>query len=207
MKKVIVFRVENVLVKDYDEVKMFDLKKRRLVKEMLEKVGLELEGKEWDEMKIEMIKWKEGFEKEGDVEKMMKMRDVLRRMDEMEEDGKEVMLEMKRKFMDGSFEKKKMGMREDLEDLERVKDRVGDMKMVFVSRYGRMRVKRLLKNNGLKEFEVVGSMDELEVVEKDNMIVFGNDEDVEKMEGMGVKSVLGVRDMWKEIGLIRVGRG
>ena len=49
MKKVIVFRVENVLVKDYDEVKMFDLKKRRLVKEMLEKVGLELEGKEWDE--------------------------------------------------------------------------------------------------------------------------------------------------------------
>ena len=201
MKKVIVFRVENVLVKDYDEVKMFDLKKRRLVKEMLEKVGLELEGKEWDEMIIEVIKWKEGFEKEGDVEKMMKMRDVLRRMDEMEEDGKEVMLEMKRKFMDGSFEKKKMGMREDLEDLERVKDRVGDMKMVFVSRYGRMRVKRLLKNNGLKEFEVVGSMDELEVVEKDNMIVFGNEEDVKKMEGMGVKSVLGVGDMWKEIGL------
>ena len=201
MKKVIVFRVENVLVKDYDEVKMFDLKKRRLVKEMLEKVGLELEGKEWDEMKKEVIKWKEGFEKEGDVEKMMKMRDVLRRMDEMEEDGKEVMLEMKRKFMDGSFEKKKMGMREDLEDLERVKDRVGDMKMVFVSRYGRMRVKRLLKNNGLKEFEVVGSMDELEVVEKDNMIVFGNEEDVKKMEGMGVKSVLGVGDMWKEIGL------
>lgn len=201
MKKVIVFRVENVLVKDYDEVKMFDLKKRRLVKEMLEKVGLELEGKEWDEMKIEVIKWKEGFEKEGDVEKMMKMRDVLRRMDKIEEDGKEVMLEMKRKFMDGSFEKKKMGMREDLEDLERVKDRVGDMKMVFVSRYGRMRVKRLLKNNGLKEFEVVGSMDELEVVEKDNMIVFGNEEDVKKMEGMGVKSVLGVGDMWKEIGI------
>ena len=205
MKKVIVFRVENVLVKDYDEVKMFDLKKRRLVKEMLEKVGLELEGKEWDEMKIEVIKWKEGFEKEGDVEKMMKMRDVLRRMDKIEEDGKEVMLEMKRKFMDGSFEKKKMGMREDLEDLERVKDRVGDMKMVFVSRYGRMRVKRLLNNNGLKEFEVVGSMDELEVVEKDNMIVFGNDEDVEKMEEMEVKSVLGVRDMWKEIGIKRVG--
>jgi hypothetical protein len=41
----------------------------------------------------------------------------------------------------------------------------------------------------------------LEVVEKDNMIVFGNEEDVKKMEGMGVKSVLGVGDMWKEIGL------
>lgn len=205
MKKVIVFRVENVLVKDYDEVKMFDLKMRRLVKEMLKKEGLELKGNGWDEMKKEVVEWRDGFEKEGNVEMRMKMRDVLRRMEEMEEGGKEVMLEMKRKFMDGNFEKRKISVREDLEDLERVRDLVGDMRMVFVSRYGKMRVKRLLKNNGLKEFEVVGSMDELEVVEKDNMIVFGGEEDVEKMEGLGVKSVLGVRDMWKEIGLKRVG--
>ena len=205
MKKVIVFRVENVLVKDYDEVKMFDLKMRRLVKEMLKKEGLELKGNGWDEMKKEVVEWRDGFEKEGNVEMRMKMRDVLRRMEEIEEDGKEVMLEMKRKFMDGNFEKRKISVREDLEDLERVRDLVGDMRMVFVSRYGKMRVKRLLKNNGLKEFEVVGSMDELEVVEKDNMIVFGGEEDVEKMEGLGVKSVLGVRDMWKEIGLKRVG--
>ena len=205
MKKVIVFRVENVLVKDYDEVKMFDLKMRRLVKEMLKKEGLELKGNGWDEMKKEVVEWRDGFEKEGNVEMRMKMRDVLRRMEEMEEDGKEVMLEMKRKFMDGNFEKRKISVREDLEDLERVRDLVGDMRMVFVSRYGKMRVKRLLKNNGLKEFEVVGSMDELEVVEKDHMIVFGGEEDVEKMEGMGVKSVLGVRDMWKEIGLKRIG--
>ena len=205
MKKVIVFRVENVLVKDYDEVKMFDLKMRRLVKEMLKREGMELKGSEWDEMKNEVVGLRDGFEKDGNVEMRMKMRDVLRRMEEMEEDGKEVMLEMKRKFMDGNFEKRKISVREDLEDLERVRDLVGDMRMVFVSRYGKMRVKRLLKNNGLKEFEVVGSMDELEVVEKDNMIVFGGDGDVEKMEGMGVKSVLGVRDMWKEIGLKRVG--
>ena len=105
--------------------------------------------------------------------------------------------------MDGSFEKRKMSVREDLEDLGRVRDLVGDMRLVFVSGYGRMKVMRLLKNNGLKEFEVVGSMDELEVGEKENMIVFGCEEDVEKMEGMGVKSVLGVRDMWKEIGIIR----
>lgn len=192
-------------MKDYDEVKMFDLKMRRLVKEMLKKEGLELKGNGWDEMKKEVVEWRDGFEKEGNVEMRMKMRDVLRRMEEIEEDGKEVMLEMKRKFMDGNFEKRKISVREDLEDLERVRDLVGDMRMVFVSRYGKMRVKRLLKNNGLKEFEVVGSMDELEVVEKDNMIVFGGEEDVEKMEGLGVKSVLGVRDMWKEIGLKRVG--
>lgn len=207
MKKVIVFRVENVLVKDYDEEKMFDLKMRRLVKKMLKKEGLELEGKEWNEMKREVVGLKDGFEKEGNVEMRMKMRDVLRKMEEMEEDGKEVMLEMKRKFMDGSFEKKKISVREDLEDLERVRDVVGDMKMVFVSGYGRMRVKKLLKNNGLKEFEVVGNLDELEGVEKDRMIVFGGEEDVEKMGGLGVKCVLGVKDMWKEIGLIRVGRG
>jgi hypothetical protein len=203
MKKVIVFRVEGVLVKDYDVLKMYDLKVRRLVKGMLKKENVELKGEEWEEMKKEVEELKKGFEENGDVEKRLKMRNVLRRMEEMENEGKERMLEMRRKFMDGSFEKRKMSVREDLEDLGRVRDLVGDMRLVFVSGYGRMKVMRLLKNNGLKEFEVVGSMDELEVVEKENMIVFGCEEDVEKMEGMGVKSVLGVRDMWKEIGIIR----
>ena len=203
MKKVIVFRVEGVLVKDYDVLKMYDLKVRRLVKEMLKKENVGLKGDDWEEMKKEVEELKKGFEENGDVEKRLKMRDVLRRMEEMENEGKERMLEMRRKFMDGSFEKRKMSVREDLEDLGRVRDLVGDMRLVFVSGYGRMKVMRLLKNNGLKEFEVVGSMDELEVVEKENMIVFGCEEDVEKMEGMGVKSVLGVRDMWKEIGIIR----
>ena len=192
-------------MKDYDEVKMFDLKMRRLVKEMLKKEGLELKGNEWDEMKKEVVGLKDDFEKKGNVEMRMKMRDVLRRMEEMEGNGNEVKLEMKRKFMDGSFEKRKISVREDLEDLERVRDLVGDMRMVFVSRYGRMRVKKLLKNNGLREFEVVGSLDELEWVDKENVIVFGCEEDVKKMEGMGVKSVLGVKEMWKEIGLKRVG--
>ena len=205
MKKVIVFRVENVLVKDYDEVKMYDLKMRRLVKEMLKNEGLELKGNDWEEMKKEVEELKNEFGKEGNVEKRLKMRDVLRRMEEIENEGKEVKLEMKRKFMDGGFEKRKIGVREDLEDLERVRDLVGDMKMVFVSKYGRMRVMRLLRNNGLKEFEVRGSLDGLEEMERENVIVFGGEEDVEKMEGVGVKSVLGVRDMWKEIGLKRVG--
>ena len=205
MKKVIVFRVENVLVKDYDEVKMFDLKMRRLVKEMLKKEGLELQGNEWDEMKNEVVELRDGFEKDGDVVMRMKMRDVLRRMEEIEDYGKGVMLEMRRKFMDGVFERRKIGVRSDLEDLERMKEMVKDMRLVFVSRYGRMKVMRLLKNNGLKEFEVVGNIDELEVEEKENMIVFGCEEDVKKMEGMSVKSVLGVRDMWKEIGIKRVG--
>ena len=205
MKKVIVFRVENVLVKDYDEEKMFDLKMRRLVKEMVKKEEVELKENEWDEMKKEVVGLRDGFEKDGDVVMWMKMRDVLRRMEEIEDYGKGVMLEMRRKFMDGVFEKRKIGVRGDLEDLERMKEMVKDMRLVFVSRYGRMKVMRLLKNNGLKEFEVVGNIDELEVEEKENMIVFGCEDDVEKMGGMGVKSVLGVRDMWKEIGIKRVG--
>ena len=203
MKKVIVFRVEGVLVKDYDVLKMYDLKMRRLVKEMLMKENVELKGDDGEEMKKEVEELKNGFEESGDVEKRLKMRDVLRRMEEMENEGMERMLEMKRKFMDGSFEKRRINVREDLEDLERVKDLVGDMKMVFVSEYGRMRVMRLLKNNGLKGFEVIGSLDEREGVEKEDAILFGCEEDVEKMEGMGVKSVLGVKDIWKEIGIKR----
>ena len=205
MKKVIVFRVEGVLVKDYDVLKMYDLKVRRLVKGMLKKENVELKGEDWGEMKKEVEELKNGFEESGDVEKRLKMRDVLRRMEEIEDYGKGVMLEMRRKFMDGVFERRKIGVRSDLEDLERMKEMVKDMRLVFVSRYGRMKVMRLLKNNGLKEFEVVGNIDELEVEEKENMIVFGCEEDVKKMEGMSVKSVLGVRDMWKEIGIKRVG--
>lgn len=204
MKKVIVFRVENVLVKDYDEVKMYDLKMRRLVKEMLKKEGVELKGNEWDEMKNEVVELRDGFEKDGDVEKRLKMRDVLRRMEEMEVYGKEEKLEMRRKFMDGVFEKRKISVRGDLEDLERVKGLV-DMRMVFVSRYGKMKVMRLLKNNGLKEFEVIGNIDELEGVEKEDVIMFGSEEDVEKMGEKDIRCVLGVKDMWKEIGIKRVG--
>ena len=166
---------------------------------------MELKGNEWEEMKNEVVELKDGFEKDGNVEMRIKMRDVLRRMEEIENYGKEVMLEMRRKFLDGSFEKRKISVREDLEDLERMKELVEDMRLVFVSRYGRMKVMKLLKNNGLKEFEVVGSVDELEGVEKENVVVFGGELDVVKMEEMGIKCVLGVKDMWKEIGIKRVG--
>ena len=106
--------------------------------------------------------------------------------------------------MDGIFEKRKISVRGDLEDLERVKGLV-DMRMVFVSRYGRVKVMRLLKNNGLKEFEVIGNIDELEGVEKEDVIMFGSEEDVEKMGEKDIRCVLGVKDMWKEIGIKRVG--
>ena len=205
MKKVIVFRVENVLVRDYDELKMFDLKKKRLMKEMLKKEGVELSENDWEGIKKGVEELKNGFEEKGDVEKKLKMRDVLRRMEEMEKDEGEERMEMRRKFMDVSFEKRRISVRGDLEDLERVKGLVGDMRIVFVSRYGKMRVMRLLKNNGLRDFEVMGSLNELEGEDKEKVIMFGCEEDVEKMEEMGMRCVLGLKEMWKEIGLKRAG--
>ena len=205
MKKVIVFRVENVLVKDCDESVMYDRKKMNVMKKVLEKEGVELEKKDWEGMKKELEGKKKGFEEEGNVEKMMKMRDLLRRMDEMDGEEEEGKKEMRRKFMDESFEKSKIGVKGDLEDLERLKGLVGEMRLVFVSGYGKMRVMRLLRNNGLKEFEVMGSLDELEGVKKEDVVMFGNEVDVEKMEEMEMKGVLGVGDMWKEIGIKKVG--
>ena len=73
------------------------------MKEILKKEGLELKGNEWEEMKKEVVGLRDEFEKEGNVEMRMKMRDVLRRMEEIEDYGKGVMLEMRRKFMDGVF--------------------------------------------------------------------------------------------------------
>ena len=74
MKKVIVFRVENVLVKDCDESVMYDRKKKNVMKKVLEMEGLKLEKKDWEGMKDELeVEEKEDvvmFGNEGDVEKM-----------------------------------------------------------------------------------------------------------------------------------------
>lgn len=205
MKKVIVFRVENVLVKDCDESVMYDRKKKNVMKKVLEMEGVELEKKDWEGMKKELEGKRKGFEEEGNVEMMMKMRDLLRRMDEMDGEVEEGKREMRRKFMEESFEKSKIGVKGDLEDLERLKGLLGDMRLVFVSGYGKMRVMRLLRNNGLREFEVMGSLDELEGVEKEDVVMFGNEGDVEKMGEKEMKCVVGVGDMWNEIGLKKVG--
>ena len=74
-----------------------------------------------------------------------------------------------------------------------------------MSGLGKMRVCRLLMNNGLKDFEVVESMDGIGEVEKDDVVVFGDEKDMEIVGGMGMKGVLGVKNLWKEIGLKRMG--
>lgn len=51
----------------------------------------------------------------------------------------------------------------------------------------------------------MGSLDELEGVEKEDVVMFGNEGDVEKKGEKEMKCVVGVGDMWNEIGLKKVG--
>ncbi len=186
---------------------MFDVKmKKWLGKRLMEGFGLEL-GKvgSWDEVMEKMEIWRRGCEEEGDVEKMIGVRDLGKMLEGLLEGKGEEMEGLRKKFVDGEFEKRKIGIRGDLLDLERIGESVGDLRMVFVSGYGRGRVERLLRNNGLTRFEVTGDLGELEELDKEKVLVFGSGEDVEKVEGMGIRGVLGVKDMWREIGLKKAG--
>lgn len=207
MKKVIVFRVENVLVKDYDEMGMWELRMKKWVRKMVKKeFGVDLsEEKSLDGMKKRIEELEKMYGETGDVVMMLTFRNVGKRIREVEE-GKERMVgEMRKKFIDDGFERKKIVMREELIDLERVGKVVEGMRLVFVSGLGKMIVFKLLMNNGLKGFEVVENLDELGEVEKSDVVVFGNEKDVEKVNEMGMKGVLGTKDMWKEIGLKKMG--
>ncbi len=207
MKKIVVFRVENVLVKGYEVERMFDVKmKKWLGERLMEGYGLEL-GKvgSWDEVMEKMEMWRRGFEEKGDVEKMIGVRDLGKMLEGLLEGKGEEMEGMRKKFVDGEFEKRKIGIREDLLDLERIGEVVGDLRMMFVSGYGRGKVERLLRNNGLRRFEVTGDLEGLEELDKEKVLVFGSGEDVEKVEGIGIRGVLGVKDMWREIGLKKAG--
>ena len=207
MKKVVVFRVENVLVKDYDEMGMWELRMKKWVREMVMKeCGVDLrEEKGLEGMKRRVEELEMMYGDIGDLEMMVCLRNVGKKIREVEEGRERMMGEMRRKFMDDGFEKRRIVVREDLMDLERVGRIVDGMRLVFMSGLGKMRVCRLLMNNGLKDFEVVESMDGIGEVEKDDVVVFGDEKDMEIVGGMGMKGVLGVKNLWKEIGLKRMG--
>ena len=198
MKKVIVFQVENVLVKGYDEGKMDEMRGRKMVREM---VGKELfENEFMKEMKgkkvmmgcgemIEKIRELEAkYDKEGNDEKRYWMRDVRRKLEEWEDGKMKRREEMRRKNMEYSFERKNIGRRDELKDLERICDIVGG-KMVFMSEIRKSRVERLLYNNGLRDFSVVKDMSYIEEEEVENVAV--------------IDSVDKLKEMWSLIGLRR----
>ena len=156
-------------------------------------VGDELFEKEFvelgcGEMLEKMKELEKRFEEEGDVMRRYWMRDVRRKMEEWEEGKEKRMEEKRRKNLEFSFEKKVIEKREELKDLERICEVVGG-RMIFVSGERKGRVEKLLKNNGLKVFEVKRDLEFLKEEKEDAGVVFDS---VEKL-----------KEIWKLVGLRR----
>ena len=199
MKKVIVFRVEEVLVKGNDENRLEEMRGRVFVKKSVGEKVFEEEFYKEDgkkrkvvmscgEMVVKMVEMEKRFEEEGDVVKKYWIRDVRKKLEDWE-DGKEKRLaERRKKFMDEGFEKKMIGKRGELKDLERICEVTGS-RMVFVSGEKRSRIGNLLYNNGLRRFEVESGFGFLEGMDEKDYVVIDSVEDLE--------------NMWKKIGLKR----
>lgn len=186
MKKVIVFQIENVLMKVYDEKKMDEAAGKKMVKEM---VGMEMFEKEFKkedggvmecgEILEKMRDLERKFEEEGNVEKRYWMRDLRRKMEEWEEGKEKRMEERRKKNLEYSFEKKVIEKREELKDLEKICERVGG-RMIFVSGERKSRVEKLLNNNGLRVFEVERDLEFLKEVEEE-AVVFDSPEKLKEI--------------------------
>jgi hypothetical protein len=199
MKKVIVFRVEEVLVKGNDENRLEEMRERVFVKKsvgdkVFEEEFYKEDGKKrkvvmsCGEMVVKMVEMEKRFEEEGDVVKKYWIRDVRKKLEDWEEGKEKRLVERRKKFMDEGFEKKMIGKRGELKDLERICEVTGS-RMVFVSEEKRSRVGNLLYNNGLRRFEVESGVGFLEGMDEKDYVVIDSVEDLE--------------NMWKKIGLKR----
>ena len=199
MKKVIVFLVDDVLVKGYDVENGDELSGRRIVKkevgeEFFEKVFVKEAGKKkkevmsCGEMVGKMIELEGRFEEEGDTVKKYWIRDLRKKMEVWEDRKEKRLVELRKKYLAGGFEKRLIGKREELKDLERICEVVGG-RMFFVSGERRSKVESLLYNNGLRRFEVEKDLGFLEGIEEEEYVVFDSEGNLE--------------NMWQEVGLRR----
>ncbi len=200
MRKTIVFKVENVLVKEFDEKRMDEVNGRKILKGMLgeglfekEFVKVEDGGKRKVMSFIEMVgkmeELERKFEEDGNLMKKYWMRDVRKRIEEWDKRKEKRLEDMKKKYLEEGFEKRVIGVRNELKDLESICGRIGG-RMVFISDKRKSRVERLLYNNGLRVFEVRDDLEFIKKEEEKDVIVFDN-------AGM-------LKDIWKEVGLRRV---
>lgn len=197
MRKVIVFKVDGVLVKGYEAEKLDEMNGRKLIKKWLgeEIFEREFERKESGKKKVmesgeilkKLIELEGRFEEEGDIEKKYWIRDVRRKFEEWKKESERRFEEMRRKYLDEGYEKRLIRKREELIDLERICGIVGG-RMIFYSEEKKGRVENLLYRNGLRRFEVIGDLESLKEEEKD-IVVFEEVEDL--------------KDMWNKIGLKR----
>ena len=194
MKKVIVFKVENVLVKDYDEKKVDEGNFKKVLKVLVGEDFFKNEFKEngkvmgIDKMKEKLARLEESFEACEDEVKKFWLRDVIKKMREWENGKEERLVKMRKEYLDGGFEKKQIGLGNDLKDLERICGVTGS-NMVFLTEGRKRMVENLLINNGLRRFEVVSDLGFLEGVGENDYVVF------DSVESLG--------DIWRSVGLRR----
>ena len=196
MKKVIVFKVENVLVKGYDEKRIDESNGKKFVREYVgekffEEEFMKEEEEEkvvmsWEEIGEKLVELERRFEEEGDMLKKYWLRDLIKRLEEWEEGKEKRLVDLRKKFLEGIFEKRVIGIREDLKVLESICKIVGG-RIIFVSDVRKGKVEWLLDKNGLRSYEVKEDMSFLEGEDENNVVVFESVEDL--------------KDMWGKIGL------
>lgn len=202
MRKVIVFKVESVLVSVFDEKRNDELNAKRVMRELVgdefferefvkeerknEKVLRKIAG--FGEMKKRLDECERKFEEEGNVEKFYWIRGVRKRLEEWEGNKEERMDGMRRRYSEESFGKRVIGIREDLKLLERICEKTGG-RMVFVSGERRNNVEKLLWSNGLRVYEIESDLGFLEGMDEKEYVVFDS---VESLDGM-----------WEKVGLKR----
>jgi len=191
MKKVIVFKVEDVLVKDFNKEDSLRRAVSIETNKLKKSVGLDVleeelkkkkkNGEDCDELKIESLKkWKEI---EGDVKKK-------------EEEKIEWVDRREKEFYDREFERSKFkgGIGEIMMVLKGMKERLG-VNVVFVTDHRKSKVVGILWNNGLRDVEVEncnGNWIERVLEDcgksKEDVILFSNKRgDLESGEEWGIK--------------------
>lgn len=191
MKKVIVFRVEDVLVKDFNKE---DCLKRAIsieINKLKRSVGL-------DVLEKEIKKKSKGVEdyEELMVARMEKWKEIEEKV-KMKEKEKKVWVDRReREFYEREFERCKFrdGIGEIMKVLKGMKDGLG-VNVVFVTDYRKSKVGGILWNNGLRDVEVEscnGNWIDRALEEcgksKEDVILFSNKKsDLESGEEWGIK--------------------
>ena len=191
MKKVIVFRVEDVLIKDFNKDESLKRAVSIETNKLKRTVGLDLLEKE--------IKKKSKGEEDCEELKMERMKKWIEiegmvRVKEMEK--KEWVDRREREFYDREFERRKFkgGIGEILKVLKGMKERMG-VDVVFITDHRKSKVEGILWNNGLRDVEVEscnGNWIERVLEDcgksKEDMILFSNKQgDLENGEEWGIK--------------------
>ena len=191
MKKVIVFRVEDVLVKDFNKEdslkRAVSIETNKLKKSVgLDVLEREIKKKSKDEEDCEELKL-ESMEKWKEIEGKVRMK---------EKEKKEWVDRRAKEFYEREFERSKFkgGIGEIMKVLKGMKDRLG-VNVVFVTDHRKSKVGGILWNNGLRDVDVEscnGNWIERVLEDcgksKEDVILFSNKRgDLESGEEWGIK--------------------